>query len=68
MLRSIGVAGQGQGASGSALTSYLLFEPEYTRELIRLGRSDTLARRTDVLAFFGWPDVEGTAVKVSAGR
>jgi NTE family protein len=68
MLRSIGVAGQGQGASGSALTSYLLFEPEYTRELIKLGRSDTLARRTDVLAFFGWPDVEGTAVKASAGR
>ena len=68
MLRSIGVAGQGHGASGSALTSYLLFEPDYTRELIQLGLSDTLARRTDVLAFFGWPDVEGAAVKVSAGR
>ncbi len=63
MLRSIGVAGQGHGASGSALTSYLLFEPEYTRELIQLGVSDTLARRTDVLAFFGWSDVAGAAVK-----
>jgi len=68
MLRSIGVAGQGQGASGSALTSYLLFEPEYTRELIKLGASDTLARRGDVLAFFGWPEVAGNAVKASAGR
>lgn len=55
MLRSVGVAGQGKGASGSALTSYLLFEPSYTHELINLGMSDTLARRADVQRFFGWP-------------
>lgn len=37
---------------GAALASYLLFEASYTCELIRLGQQDTLARRTDVLAFF----------------
>ncbi|MBY0233709.1 MAG: hypothetical protein K2W93_01915, partial [Burkholderiaceae bacterium] len=55
LLRSVGVAGEGKGASGSALTSYLLFEPPFTNELINLGMSDTLARRTEVQRFFGWP-------------
>ena len=42
------------GARGAALASYLLFEAPYTRELIRLGMADTLQRRDDVIAFFGW--------------
>ena len=59
LLRSAGAQGaakgEGKGASGSALTSYLLFEPSFTGELINLGMSDTLARRADVQRFFGWP-------------
>lgn len=57
MLRGVGVAGEGKGASGSALTSYLLFEPSFTGELINLGMSDTLARRAEVQRFFGWPSL-----------
>ncbi|HJV52483.1 MAG TPA: patatin-like phospholipase family protein [Noviherbaspirillum sp.] len=40
-------------ARGGALASYLLFEASYTSELIRLGQSDALERRDDVLKFFG---------------
>ncbi len=39
-------------ARGSALASYLLFESSFTRELIALGKSDTLLRSADVLSFF----------------
>lgn len=39
---------------GAALASYLLFESAYTRELMALGRADTLRQRDEVLRFFGW--------------
>ena len=41
-------------ARGAALASYLLFEAPYTRELVALGVADTMARRDEVRAFFGW--------------
>jgi NTE family protein len=39
---------------GSALASYLLFESAFTRELMALGRADTLNQRQAVCEFFGW--------------
>ncbi len=49
LLRGIGAT----EVRGAALASYLLFEASYTGELIALGRKDALARRDDVLVFFG---------------
>ncbi|WP_298831155.1 patatin-like phospholipase family protein [uncultured Piscinibacter sp.] len=54
MLRGVGVSGRGEGARGAALASYLLFEAPYTRELVALGMADTMERRNEVRAFFGW--------------
>lgn len=54
LLRGVGVSGSGDDARGAALASYLLFEAPYTRELMALGRSDTFARREEVMQFFGW--------------
>ena len=54
LLRGVGVSGRGEGARGAALASYLLFESPYTRELVALGVADTMARRDEVLVFFGW--------------
>ncbi|HYC42905.1 MAG TPA: patatin-like phospholipase family protein [Noviherbaspirillum sp.] len=45
-------------ARGGALASYLLFESSFTGELISLGRKDALARKADVLAFFGTAQAE----------
>ena len=53
-LRGVGVSGRGDEVRGAALASYLLFESPYTRELMKLGRNDTFARREEVMAFFGW--------------
>ncbi len=62
MLRGVGVSGRGNDARGAALASYLLFEAPYTRALIELGVLDTMARRDDVMRFFGWTEASA-AVK-----
>jgi len=54
MLRAVGVYGTGRSARGTALASYLLFESSFTRELIHLGFTDALAKREEVVNFFGW--------------
>ena len=54
LLRGVGVTGQGREARGAILASYLLFEAEYTRELMALGEADAWAMRGEVLRFFGW--------------
>jgi NTE family protein len=67
LLRGAGVGGQGPATQGSALASYLLFEADYTRDLIALGEADTLARRQEVLRFFGWDAALPAADAACAG-
>ena len=57
LLRGVGVSGQGGAARGTALASYLLFEAPYTQALLALGEADALARKHEVLQFFGWDAV-----------
>src|SRR5262249_20851101 len=60
LLRPLGVTGQPGDTRGAALASYVLFEPDYTCELMNFGREATLARRNEVLRFFGWDAVRKT--------
>ena len=45
---------------GSALASYLLFEPSFTNELIALGFSDAMKKQAEVLTFFADGDALST--------
>jgi len=67
LLRGVGVGGQGDQARGTALASYLLFEAPFTQELMALGEADTLARKDEVLRFFGW-DTEAQALAQARRR
>jgi len=63
LLRVMGAA----NSDGSQLLSYLLFESGYTRELIRLGYADTMARREEVSTFLE-PGVGKGAGGVASAR
>lgn len=52
LFRVLGVSSGSGGTTGGALVSYLLFEPGYISELIRLGRADSMERVEEVKAFF----------------
>jgi len=45
-----------EAVKASALASYLLFDADFTRELMELGRADTMRQRDAVRAFFGWTE------------
>jgi NTE family protein len=53
MLRMLGATDR----RGAGVASYLLFERGYTQRLMALGRADALARRDEVLRFFGEPQL-----------
>jgi len=54
LLGGVGVSAETANGKGSALASYLLFEPGYTNALITLGHGDTMRQRAEVCRFFGW--------------
>lgn len=53
MFRAQDAANAG-AAKASAFASYLLFDTGFTRELMAMGRADTMRQREAVRRFFGW--------------
>lgn len=52
LFRVLGVSSRKLKAGGGALASYLLFEAGYTKDLIALGRADSMNRADEIIAFF----------------
>lgn len=67
LLNTLGVHTDRPDGGNGALASYLLFERGFTRELMALGRTDTLERRDEICAFFGWHDA-GNPVRLPRYR
>ena len=57
-LRAIGATKKGGGSSAA---SYLLFEPGFCRQLIKLGYADAMAQEENIRAFFGLNEVNAAA-------
>jgi NTE family protein len=57
-------------ARGGLLVSYLLFDAAYTRELMRLGRADAEARRSEIVEFLraGADETVRGEKRLSTGR
>jgi NTE family protein len=56
LLGGFGVTSDKTDFQGAALASYLLFESNYTCELMALGRADAERQREEICLFFGWND------------
>ena len=56
MLGGVGVSTKAADVKGSALASYLLFESNFTRELMALGYADAQRQQSEICKFFGWTD------------
>ncbi|MFN4004143.1 MAG: patatin-like phospholipase family protein [Hylemonella sp.] len=55
LLGGLGATAAHTDARSGALTSYLLFEADYTRELMALGHADAMRQEDEICRFFGWP-------------
>jgi NTE family protein len=58
MLGALGITTDRADVKSAALASYILFESGYTSELMGLGYADAYGMRSEICAFFGWPDAQ----------
>ena len=68
LLSGLGASPSQADVKGGALTSYLLFEAVYTRELMKLGREDTLRQEDEVCRFFDWGGASATPARPQVER